>query len=89
MNEYDHIGYEGLVDVIFSVANNGAGTAYTSTAFDLTLVFSEVRVAQCLVFYVVYCRSLFVFLSFFLRSLYCVTFDFQSLITLFVSSNMS
>jgi hypothetical protein len=42
-----HLYYDMLlVDVIFSVANNGAGTAYTSTAPNLTPVFSEVRVAQ-------------------------------------------
>jgi hypothetical protein len=45
-NEYDHTGYEGFVDVIFSVENNGTGTAYTSTAPNLIPVFSGVRVAQ-------------------------------------------
>ena len=54
------------------------------------LVFSGVRVAQSLVFYVVFCRSLFVRLSFFhvIHCIYCLSlFDLRLLITPFVSSN--
>jgi hypothetical protein len=54
------------------------------------LVFSGVRVAQSLVFYVVFCRSLFVRLSFFHVShcIYCLSlFNWRLLITPFVSSN--
>jgi hypothetical protein len=54
------------------------------------LVFSGVRVAQSLVFYVVFCRSLFVRLSFFhvIHCIYCLSlFNLRLLITPFVSSN--
>jgi hypothetical protein len=45
---------------------------------NFTLVFSGVRVAQSLVFCVVFCRSLFVLLCFFFWSLYCLSFfDWQ------------
>ena len=40
-------------------------------------VFSLVRVARSLVFCVVFCRSLFVLLSFLFRSLYCLSFFFS------------
>jgi hypothetical protein len=45
---------------------SGAGTAYPSGAPDVASDFSAVRVNQYLVFCVVFCRSLFVLLSFFL-----------------------
>ena len=52
--------------------------------------FCGVRVAQSLVFYVVFCRSLFVRLSFFhvIHCIYCLSlFNLRLLITHFVSSN--
>jgi len=53
------------------------------------LVFSCVRVAQSLVFCVVFCGSLFVLFSFSSWSLYCPSFfDLRLLITPFVSSNV-
>jgi hypothetical protein len=42
----------------------GAGTAIPSGAHEFTPGFSEVRVARSFVFCVMFCRSLFVFLSF-------------------------
>ena len=41
-------------------ANSVTGTAEPSGAHELTLVISGVRIAQSLVFCVVFCRSLFV-----------------------------
>ena len=46
-------------------------------------LFCGVRVAQSLVFYVVFCRSLFVLLSFFFWPLYCLSFDLRFQITPF------
>jgi len=45
------------------------------------------RVDQSLVFCVVFCRSLFVLLSFFIWSLRCLSFDLRLLITHLVSSD--
>ena len=42
-------------------ATNGTGTAYQSGAHEFSPIFRGVRVAQFLVFCVVYCKSLFVF----------------------------
>jgi hypothetical protein len=42
---------------------SGTGADYLSEQLDSTTVLSEVRVARSLVFYVVFCRSLFVILS--------------------------
>jgi hypothetical protein len=50
-------------------------------------VFSGVCVTRSLVFWVMFCRSLFVLLTFFFRPLYCLYFDLRLLITLLVSSN--
>ena len=47
-------------------------------------VFSGVRVARSLVFCVVFCRSLFVLLPFFIWPLRCLSFDLRILITPFV-----
>jgi len=68
-------------------ATNGAGTAYSSGAPHITSVFSGVRVARSLVFcVVVYCRSLFVLLSFFFCPLCCLSFfDLWIFITPLVS----
>ena len=52
-------------------------------------VFSEVGVAESLVFCVMLCRSLFVLLSFLFWPLYCVFFDLSILISPLVSSNFS
>jgi hypothetical protein len=49
--------------------------------------FSGVRLVQSLVFCVVFCTSLFVFLSRFFYPLYCLSFDLRLLVTPLVSSN--
>ena len=51
--------------------------------------FSVVFVARSVVFSVVFCRSLFVLLSFLFWPLCCLSFDLRSLITYLVSSNSS
>jgi hypothetical protein len=51
-----------------------AGVAYPSGASEFTPVFSKVRVVRSLVLCVVFCRSLFVLLSFFFWSLCCLSF---------------
>jgi hypothetical protein len=56
--------------------------ATTCTCVYQTLSFNGVRVTRSLVFRVVFCRSLFVLLSFFCWSLYCLSFDLRVLITL-------
>ena len=50
-------------------------------------VFSGVRVARSVVFCVLFVRSLFVLLSFFIWSLCCLSFDLRILSTPLVSSN--
>ena len=52
-------------------------------------VFSGVRVTRSLVLYVMFCRSLFVLLSFFFWPLCCLFFDLRILITPLVSSSSS
>ena len=53
-------------------------------------VLSEVRVPQSLLFCIVFCRSLFFLLSFFIGSLYCLPFfELRSLGTPLISSNLS
>jgi hypothetical protein len=54
----------------------GAGTSYTSGTPGLALGFNGIRVGRLLVFCVMYCRSLFVLLSFFFWSLYCLSFSY-------------
>ena len=67
--------------------NSGAGTAYLTGA---PPGFSGVRVTRSLVFCVVFCRSLFVLLSFFFRPLCCLSFlGLRILISPLVSSNSS
>ena len=51
-------------------------------------VFSRIRVARSVVFCSV-CRSLFVLLSFFVKPLYCLSFDLRLLIAPVVSTNFS
>ena len=60
---------------------NRAGTAYPSGAPEFTPVFSVVCVARSLVFSVVFCRLLFVLLSFFDCPLCCLFFNLRILIT--------
>jgi hypothetical protein len=55
-------------------ATHGTGTAFTPA-------FSGVRVARHLVFSVMFCRWLFVLLSFFVSLLYCLSSDLPLLIT--------
>ena len=69
---------------------SGAGTAYPSGVPDLSPVFIGILVVRSLVFCIVFCRSLFVLLSFFNWPLCCLSiFDLQILITPLVSSNCS
>ena len=57
---------------------------------EFTPVFSGARVARYFVFYVMFCRSFFVILSFFFWSLCCLSFfDLWLLLTPLVSSNFS
>jgi hypothetical protein len=71
------ISYQRMFDTTYA-------TAYLSE-FTPGLWFC---VARCLVFCVVYYRSLFVFLCFFLWSLFCLSFcELRLLITSLVSSN--
>ena len=63
-------------------ATCGAGTAYSSRAHEFTPVITGVGVAQSLDFSVVFCRSLFVLLSFVFLLLYFLSFYLQLLITL-------
>jgi len=59
---------------VMTGVTSGAGPAYPSWSLEFTSVFGGVRVAQSLVFYVVFCRSLFVILSFLLWPLFCLPF---------------
>ena len=68
---------------------HGTGTAYPSGALSSTPDFNGVRVARSLVFCVMFCRSLYVLLSFFFWPLCCLSFDLRILITPLVSSNSS
>ena len=64
-------------------ATRGAGTAFTPG-------FSRVRVSRSLAFCVLFCRSLFVLLYFFLWPLCCLSFfDLRIIITLLTSSSPS
>jgi hypothetical protein len=53
------------------------------------LAFSRIRVAQSLVFCVVFCWSLFALLSFCVWPLCCLSFDLRNFITPLISSNSS
>ena len=67
----------------------GAGTDDHSRASEFTSFFSGVHVARSLVFWVMFCRSLYVLLSFFVWSLCCLPFNLRLLITPLVCSNFS
>ena len=65
--------YSCRLAVIMTGAPSRAGTAFPSRAPQITPAICEVRVARSLVFYVVFCRSLFVIISyFFFWLLYCL-----------------
>ena len=76
-------------------SNTTGGTSAARTAYphgppEFFLGFSWVGDTRCLVFCVVFCRSLFVILFFFFWPLCCLSFfDLLILITPFVSSNSS
>jgi hypothetical protein len=59
------------------VLYGGAGAANPSSGHKFTTGFSGVYVTQSLVFYVIFCRSSFVILFFFLWLLYCLSFDWR------------
>ena len=63
-----------------------SNSSYPSRASELNPGFCGVHGAWSLVFCVVFCRSLFLFLFFLL---YCLSFDLRILITPLVSSNSS
>jgi hypothetical protein len=69
------------------VVTNATGTAYPSRAPEFTPVFSGIGVAQSLFYCVVFCRWLFVLLSFFVWPLYCLYI--RVLITSSLSSNLA
>ena len=70
-------------------AISGAGTVYTSGAPEFTPVFSGVRVAQSLIFCVVFFRLMLFLLSFFFWTLYCPFFDLRLLVVHLLSLNFS
>jgi len=72
-----------------TAATCGEKTAYPFGPPEFTTDFQWVRVARSLVFYVLFCRLLFVVLSFFLWPLCCLSSNLRRLITLLVSSNFS
>jgi hypothetical protein len=68
----------------------GAGDGTRTEHLNSSPVFSVVRVARSLVFYVMFCRSLLALLSVFSCPLYCLSFfDLLFPITPLVSSNSS
>jgi hypothetical protein len=71
-----------------TVITSGAGTAYPSGAPELTPVFSEVRVTRSLDLFVMFCKSLFVLLTFSFGTLCCLSFfDVRIMITPLRSSS--
>ena len=70
-------------------STSGAETAYPYGTHEFTSVFRGVRVTRSLVLRVMFCRSLFVPLSFFILPLCCLSFDLRILISHLVSSNSS
>ena len=76
-------------EAISCVSFQDAGIAYPSGAPGFIPIFSGVRVARSLVFCVMFRRSLFVRLSFYIWTLCCLSFDIRLLITPLVSSNSS
>jgi len=70
-------------------ATSGAGTVYPSRTRAFNPGFSRVRVAKSVVFYVVFCRLLLVFLFLFFWSLFCLSFYLRLMITSLVSPNLS
>jgi len=77
----------------FTGSSSQAATSWTGTWPTLPeylsspLVFSEVCVAQSLVFCVVFCGLLFVFFSFFFGPLYCLSYDIHPLINSLISTH--
>ena len=86
--------YHRVSNYINTTGNtNGAETSYPSRVTEFTpgscySVFSGVRVTRSLVLGVMFCRSLFVLLSFFFWPLCCLSFDLRIPITPLVSSNV-
>ena len=70
--------------VITTGTSSGAGTAYPSGAPEFTPGFYSIFSFMCM-----FCRSLFVLLSFFFLPSCCLSFDLRILITHLVSSNSS
>ena len=65
----------------------GTGTVFSSGTHEFTPVFSRIHVTRSLVLCVMFCRSLFVLLSFVFWPLCCLFFfDLRILVTLLVSS---
>ena len=70
-------------------ATSGAGTAYRTRAPEFSPGFQWGSCYFIFSFMCMFCRSLFVLLSFFFWSLCCLSFDLQILITPLVSLNSS
>ena len=71
-------------------ATCGAGTATLPEDLSSLSVLSGVRIVRSLVFCVKFCRSMFVFLSFFFWALCCLSFfDLRLPMTPLTSSNFS
>jgi hypothetical protein len=64
-------------NLYMTVVTSGVATAYPVGATEFTLVFSGIRVAQFVVFCVVFCRSLFVL--FLLTICIVLYFDLQKI----------
>ena len=65
----------------------GTGTVFSSGTHEFTPVFSRIHVTRSLVLCAMFCRSLFVLLSFVFWPLCCLFFfDWRILVTLLVSS---
>ena len=80
------------IHVYLTSITSRAGTAYPSGAPESSpSIFSGDRIAQSAVLCgVLFCRSMFALLFFFLRSLYCLfPFNFLLLVSTLVSSNFS
>ena len=72
-----------------TTATCGEKTAFHFGPSEFTTDFQCVRVARSLVFYVLFCRLLFVVLSFWFWPLCCVFPNLRPLINILVSSNFS
>ena len=71
------------------IINSSTASPFGRVVIPVIMYVCGARVIRSLVFCVVFCRPLFVFLSFFLWQLCCLSFDLRILITSLISSNYS